>query len=37
MIEIERRIFRRIFMIESNNQNRIINLYRFAFERKEKF
>ena len=34
MIEIQRRIFRRIFMIESNNQSRITNLYRSAFERK---
>ena len=34
MIEIQEKFFRRIFMIESNNQSRIINLYRSAFERK---
>ena len=35
MIEIQEKIFRRIFMIESNNQSRIINLYHSAFERKD--
>ena len=34
MIEIQEEIFRRIFIIESNNQNRVINLYRSAFEKK---
>ena len=35
MIKIQERIFRRVFMIESNSQSRVINLYRFTFERRD--
>ena len=30
MIQIQEKVSRRIFMIESSNQSRIINFYRFA-------
>ena len=35
MIEVQERIFRKVFMIESSSQNRIINLYRSAFEKRK--
>ena len=35
MIEIQEKVFRKVFTIESSNQNRIINLYYSAFEKKK--
>ena len=35
MIAIQEKVFRRIFMIESSSQNRIINLYHSAFEERD--
>ena len=35
MIKIQKKVFRKVFIIESSSQSRIINLYRSTFEEED--